>query len=232
MKDNTSLQTYKNYTNGVFDRDKAILNAKKAKCEIITTETILNVPIPQDFFGEYSWLNDIIKSTSIVTLSESRGRTDDYTYGEVGHAIIIKDANIYNRIICDPVFGKYKEVMLINGSLVMTLREHYKNIQGALICVHNHPGNSSFSYNDIVHLLSCVEVGAIAVVGNTSWLYVLSKNTLNVQYYKKIASNMRREFAKRIGLSLNEDQVKHEIAKNFLENCNNNGFTYSKYKRR
>lgn len=233
MEDNTSLQTYKNYTNGIFDRDKAILNAQKAKCAIITDKTIQNVPTPNDYKDTFAWINSIIASACRITLNESRSRVDDYTYGEVGNAITIIDANIYNRVIHGPVYGKYKSVRLVNGEMVQKLRSQYANVQGAIICVHNHPSNGPCSFPDICNMLEYAEISAIAIVGNTSWMYFLSKMTnTDYRYYHALADSMKDELSKLMlqGISKHDAQVR--LALQLLNNSTTYNLYFRAYRRR
>ncbi|MBR4315113.1 MAG: hypothetical protein IKP66_09415 [Lachnospiraceae bacterium] len=224
-------QTYKNFTENVFDRTKAIENAKKAKCNIITQDTIVNVPKINDYTADMNWVNDLISGTCKIVLNESRIREDDFTYGEVGSAVVIIDGNIHNRIIHGPVLGEYYKVKLINGAMVKQLRTRYNKVMGAIVCIHNHPTNSTFSFNDIKNLLNYMEIGAIVVVGNTSWLYVLAKTSVNYSAYLKLVSKMNMHLIELMDKGMTKKDASLEIVKTILNMPAKYGLYYKQYRR-
>ena len=141
-------------------------DAIKNGCDIIVEDDIKSI-YKINIYEE--WLNVQLMEALRETLYHSMKRVK-YRYGETGYVI-----RTDFKLISIPVDGDYNSVRLIQGALVQTLTSKYGIQYGCLICVHNHPNNTSFSFRDIANFLSFDSISAIAIVGNTNNIFVLRK---------------------------------------------------------
>ena len=160
------------------------------------------------------------------TLKHSKNRVS-YRYGETGYVV-----RTDSHLIYIPVDGNYESVELINGELVKALIK--QNISyGSLICIHNHPNNSDFSFNDIKNFLGQNVVSMLVAVGNTHNVFMIRKCYENNCYdYTGYVGWMNIELRKKLMSHKNTVSAKNEIADYIISNCSYFNLEFIRKKRR
>lgn len=104
----------------------------------------------------------------------------------------------------------------------------------SLIFIHNHPNNSTFSYNDVVNLTSTETLRAVIAVGNRHNLFIVTKEdeelVENFEIYVKNKANILSKSDN------NRYEIKYYrdvICKQILETCPEKfGLYYEKLRRK
>lgn len=195
---------------------KPELDAIKNGCDVIIDDDIKSIRKP-DIYDD--WLNEQLFEALKKSLEHSMKRKE-FKYGETGY-VIRSDF----KLISIPVDGNYDGVKLVQGALVQALNSKYGIQYGCLICVHNHPNNTSFSFNDIKNFLSFDTISAIAVVGNTHNVYILRKRIEKDDHfdYRAVKEKMNNYLIKKLLEGSSHSKAIHAIAKyveNNADKCN------------
>lgn len=158
----------------------------------ITQKSIKNVKCTRIISGEGSdKYNKYIQYLSRKILKISASRQDNYINDEVG--ILARLDGTYES---QPIYGYW------NAEARTSVIYTYKNVEynfmidenesQSLIFVHNHPNNSSLSYNDIKSLININAIKCIVAVGNSGIIhYIIKVNQDNV-LYQNISTKIRR----------------------------------------
>ena len=196
----------------------------KNGCYPFSEMNIGNIPDITIFIEEN--INKKIKLGCQDVLRRSMNSSNKYRYGEMGLLISTLDNGVALRLR-----GTYHNVSVNNIDYVNIVN---KRKTKDLIFIHNHPNNSTFSYNDVVNLTSTETLRAVIAVGNRHNLFIVTKEdeelVENFEIYVKNKANILSKSDN------NRYEIKYYrdvICKQILETCPEKfGLYYEKLRRK
>ena len=199
----------------------------KNGCYTFSELNINNLPDINAFKNEA--INKLIIDGCKQVLRESMSIKNKYRYGEIGlllsfgHIISKKDDR---PKICKLYHGTYHHIT--------TNPEYYNivNTRGTkdLIFIHNHPNGSSFSGADILELTGVNNLNSVVAVGNRHNLFVLIDVKKDKSAYNEINEYIKNQ--KEHNSVLDETELRNKAAHVILNNPDNYGLMYFKYRRK
>lgn len=155
--------------------------------EIIIPDDIDSLPDFDCFDSDEC--NELVKGLCGYVLSESSKEINKYRYGEV--AISYNTDNGTQATIN----GTYHHIEL--NELLNPSARYFNDIIrnssfNSVIIVHNHPNNQIFSFQDVRLFYGNDSISAILAVGNTTDIFILVNNNVDVMSRRRLYAHMVR----------------------------------------